>query len=72
MGNDGADAGCFSVDVKQLNLFFRVRFGSPLARRFGENLDRVTIDFFAFDKRVADTAGNGTCARPEAGRAAYS
>jgi hypothetical protein len=45
--------------VKLLYFFLAVRFRSPLARRFGENLNRVTSDFVSLKKCIADAAGDG-------------
>ena len=57
--DDCGDAGFFAIDLKLLDLFFAVRFRRPLARRLGKNLNRVAVDFFAVEKRVADAAGDG-------------
>ena len=57
--DDLRDAGVFAIGVKLLDLFFAIRFGGPLARGLGKNLNRVAGDFFAFEKGVADAAGDG-------------
>jgi hypothetical protein len=67
VGDDRADAGFLPIDVKLFDLFLAVRFGSPLARRFGEDLNRVTSDFLPLHECIADAAGNGhMCAQKRA------
>ena len=59
MSDHLANARLFLVDAKLLDSFLRIRLGIPLARRLGEDLNRVAIDFFAVEQGVADAAGDG-------------
>jgi len=43
MGNHRRDTGCFPIEVKQPDFFLCIGLGRPLARRLGEDLNRVAI-----------------------------
>ena len=51
-----SDAGCLSIDVKQLDFFLRVGLGRPLTRRLGEDLNGVALDRLAQEQGFIDSA----------------
>jgi hypothetical protein len=59
MGNHRRNTGFFPIGLKDLDLFFCIRFGGPPARRLGEDLNSGAINGLAEQQRFVDAAGNG-------------
>ena len=59
VGDHRSDAGFLPIGVELRDLVFSQRLRRPLARRLGENLNRLAGDLPAFEKGVADAAGDG-------------
>jgi hypothetical protein len=57
--DDRPDAGLLAIALEESDLVFAVRVRRPLARRAREDLDRVALDFFAFEQRFVDATGDG-------------
>ena len=59
MGDHGSDAGVLAVGMELGDFIFFQRLRRPLARRLGENLNRLAADLLAFEKGIADATGDG-------------